>query len=412
MLFSIVPTSRGHDRKPLVYMIDSVGEERGMHYYNFSLVSALDEFDIDVVLVSTSETATHPLTPSNVKVRDGFRGIYRGGPRWVRGIRYAFSLLRIGWWAMRDEPQVAHFHFFQIPILDLALILFLEQLGVRVITTIHDVVPFHLGSDLESSIGRIYRRIYSTCSGLILNSAYARNALAQIDQDLLDKATVIPHGDFSEISSRMKRQHALQTGSAKVEIGLEPSVPMVLVFGTIKPNKRLDLALKAMVDVIDRFPDARLIIVGKPQDRDVSQDIQLACQLGVESNVVWRLERVSDRELILYFTAADVLVFPYQWIYQSGALHMAMSLGKAVVATAVGSNVDIIDDNLTGVLVPLDDSDAMSQAIIRLLEDPVLAQGMGDAARDYVATEFSWHGIARSTVAFYREICKGETKDG
>jgi glycosyltransferase involved in cell wall biosynthesis len=388
-------------------MVDSVGEHRGMHYYNFGLVSALNRIGADVVLISTPETVGHFLRPANVPVRNGFREIYGSKPKWVRGLWYVCSLWRIGWWAWQDRPKIVHFHFYQIPLLDLILLFWLRVLNIKTITTVHDVLPFTLNADVASEQGKVYHRLYASSSALIVHSKHAKASLSQLDSKLLDKSVLIGQGSYSDMAVRS----TLASEDAKRKIGLEASTPVILVFGTIKSNKRLDLVTEAMVKVCQTYPQSRLIIAGKPQEQSVSEYMELAQQLGVASNVLWRLEHITDEEMMWYFSAADVVVFPYQRIYQSAALVMAMSFAKPIVATAVGSNIEIIKNHKTGILVPLDDPNSMAEAIKTLLEDKEYAVGMGKAAYEYVTTNLSWEGIAETTASFYKRVLT-QTENG
>jgi D-inositol-3-phosphate glycosyltransferase len=383
--------------KPSVFMVDSVGAHRGMHYYNFALVSALNEAGARTILVSTPETAAHSLCPDNVPARGGFEGIYGDRPAWWRGLWYTLALLRIGWWAWRERPDVAHFHFYQVPLLDYVLLRWLKMLGVKTITTVHDVLPFDLGTDFASARGTIYHRLYTVSSGLLFHSKHVRDCLARLDPRLLGKSALIPQGNYSYMS----QQSLIATQDAKIKIGVEPSAAVILVFGTIKPNKRLDLVIEAMARVSKSHPGTKLVVAGKPQDQDVSRYIELADQVGVAPNVLWRLGHVTDAELVWYLSAADVVVFPYQWIYQSAALVMAMSFGKPVIATLVGSNAEIIRNDETGILVPLDDPGTWVQAMRMVLDDKAYALAIGKAAHEYVSVELSWEKIAASTLAFY-----------
>jgi glycosyltransferase involved in cell wall biosynthesis len=275
----------------------------------------------------------------------------------------------------------------------------LKLLGVRTVTTVHDVLPFDLGTDFASARGGIYHRLYTCSSGLVVHSKHTRNCLAELDSRLLGKVALIPQGNYSSVE-----QHRwVSRKEAKTKIGVEPCAPVILIFGTIKPNKRLDLVIEALPGISKMYPQAKLVIAGKVQDQDISKYVDLANRRGVASSVLWQLDYITDEELEWYFSAADVIVFPYQWIYQSAALMMAMSFGKPVVATAVGSNSELIKDNKTGILVPLDDVDAMVNAIQTVLEQKARASAMGKAAHEYVTTELSWNNIARSMLAFYRQ---------
>jgi glycosyltransferase involved in cell wall biosynthesis len=80
---------------------------------------------------------------------------------------------------------------------------------------------------------------------------------------------------------------------------------------------------------------------------------------------------------------------------------MAMNFGKPVIATAVGSNADIIRNNKTGILVPPDDPAAMAEAIQSVIDDREFGRALGIAAREYVTRDLSWTGIAEKTLGVY-----------
>ncbi len=381
-----------------VFLVDSIGEQRGMHYYNFSLADALQSTACSVVLISTEETINHKLVPEKIQKRAGFKGIYGQKPKWYRGMMYILSLLRIGRWCQQDKPDIVHFHFFQIPLFDLLLLKWLEFLDIKTIATVHDVLPFNIQPGKKSRTIQIFETLYSTLSGLILHSAYARESLRQLNIELINKSIIIPHGNFHEISIKLQDEVRLQQASTFFD------KRRILVFGTIKPNKRLDLVLNALPQVIDKYPNARLLIVGKPQDRSVAEDIELAEKLNITPYVYWQLERVNDNELTAHISNAEIIVFPYQWIYQSGAILMAMSFGKPIIATAVGSNTSLIEDQVTGILVPPDNPDDLADALIRLLAHPETAIQLGNAARNYSNIELSWKRIAESTLDYYHSV--------
>ncbi|MBK7896490.1 MAG: glycosyltransferase family 4 protein [Anaerolineaceae bacterium] len=371
-----------------------------MHYYNFSLTAELNKLDVDITLVSTFETAINLLRPEHITILPGFKGIYGETPKYIRGLRYAYSLLKIKQLILRSRPQITHFHFFQIPILDYLFLEVLEKIPTKRIITIHDVVPFAYGADVTVARHGFLHKIYQNASGLIVNSNHSMQKLADLDANLLKKTIFIQPGAYTKYIPEQK----FTTSEAKISLGLEPNTPIVLVFGTIKPNKRLDLVIEAISHLIATWPDIRLVIAGQTQDRDVNSEIALVKSLGISKNVIWKLERVSDEKMMLLFSTADVIVFPYQWIYQSAALLMAMSLRKAVIATAVGSNQDIIEDGKSGLLVSTTDARETAVAIQKLLADPQYAARLAKAAKKDVTERFSWESIAQETKQFYTQI--------
>ena len=154
-------------------------------------------------------------------------------------------------------------------------------MGIKSITTVHDVLPFNLAPDSADQRGKVYHRLYARSSGLILNSQHARDCLGTLDSKLLQKSALILPGSYSSIS----HQELIEPEEAKLRIGLERSTPAILVFGTIKPNKRLDWVIEAMPSVSQDYKEATLVVVGKPRECDVSPYIELANQLGVASIV-------------------------------------------------------------------------------------------------------------------------------
>jgi glycosyltransferase involved in cell wall biosynthesis len=89
-------------------------------------------------------------------------------------------------------------------------------------------------------------------------------------------------------------------------------------------------------------------------------------------------------------------------IYQSGALQVAYSFGKPVVATNVGGLSEAVEDGETGLLVPPRDHEKLGEALIALLNDEARARRMGARAKELSETAYSWDGIARQVVTALR----------
>ena len=110
--------------------------------------------------------------------------------------------------------------------------------------------------------------------------------------------------------------------------------------------------------------------------------------------------RVVDRYIEMsevrdLFATARVVVTPYLFGYQSGVVHLAMTMGRAVVSSDVGDFADVVVDGETGVLVPPRDPVKLSEALERIVGDPALAERLGAAAHRRITTEASWDRVAR-----------------
>jgi L-malate glycosyltransferase len=105
-----------------------------------------------------------------------------------------------------------------------------------------------------------------------------------------------------------------------------------------------------------------------------------------------------------FFAATDVAVVCSREEGMCNALLEAMAAGRAIVATAVGGNVELIEDGVNGLLVPPDDHHRLAQAIEGLLRDPSRAARLGAAARRRVEERHSRQVMVRRFESFYRQL--------
>jgi glycosyltransferase involved in cell wall biosynthesis len=98
---------------------------------------------------------------------------------------------------------------------------------------------------------------------------------------------------------------------------------------------------------------------------------------------------------------ATVVIYPYLNSTQSGALQVAYTFGKPVIATNVGGLPEAVEAGKSGFLVPPSTPDELAQAILKIINDPSLAQEMGIYAKYLSDTKFSWKSIAREILSIY-----------
>jgi rhamnosyl/mannosyltransferase len=169
--------------------------------------------------------------------------------------------------------------------------------------------------------------------------------------------------------------------------------------GRLVPYKGVDVLLEAMKSL-----DGLALIVGDGPLR--SRLEAQARDLGI-SNRVRFLGSVSDQELAALYGACSVFVLPSVTRQEAfGVVQLeAMSAGKPVVSTDVGTGVGWVNRNgETGFVVPPRDVSALRDAIARLLEDPELGTSMGDAGAKRVRSDFTVERMIDDTLALYREV--------
>lgn len=182
-----------------------------------------------------------------------------------------------------------------------------------------------------------------------------------------------------------------QKAAARARLGVGEA-PFALYLGHIPRGNDLDLALDALALLGEALPQARLVIAG---DGDGLPELQQRAQAaGVADHVVfpgW----IEQDESPAYIAAADAVVNPYRDTLINrakcaGKVVAAMALGKAVVTSRVGQNLEYIEDGRSGLLVEPGDAVGLAQALLTVLRNPSWAAHLGHNAQQRIAKRFDW----------------------
>ena len=200
--------------------------------------------------------------------------------------------------------------------------------------------------------------------------------------------------------------------------GIDPSRPSVVFVGRITRQKGLAHLLDAAA-AID--PDAQLVLcTGAPDTPEIAAEITatVARVRAERGNVVWVQQMLSKAEIAQILSHASVFVCPS--IYEPlGIVNLeAMACEAPVVATATGGIPEVVEDGVTGLLVPFEPVADASRApadparfaadiasrVNELLADPARAEAMGQAGRNRAVENFDWGAIAMQTLDVYRRL--------
>ncbi len=179
----------------------------------------------------------------------------------------------------------------------------------------------------------------------------------------------------------------------------------ILFFGRIEPYKGLDILLRAIPDVFSKHPDWRLHIAG-------GGDISPYRKYLNDRRILVTNRFVSDAEVAGFMQRASIVALPYLSASQSGVIPTAFAFRKAVIATGVGGIPDMVQDHRTGILIPPNDPEALTQAINELIEHPLLREKVGENGFAYANEHLGWNAIARKHLAFYEQILTGKPAEG
>jgi glycosyltransferase involved in cell wall biosynthesis len=194
---------------------------------------------------------------------------------------------------------------------------------------------------------------------------------------------VIPHGDERIIAA----EPPPPTGEKRV-----------LFFGDWRRAKGLHELLAAFDVLARRLPEARLTIAGTPSpDGDPELVRRWAAQRPGQVEIIDRYVPLDAVPGI--FARARVVAAPYLAGSQSGVVHLAMTMSRAVVASDVGELGQAVVDGETGRVVPAGDIDALADALEQLLSDDALATRLGAEGRRRVLTDSGWELVAERVEA-------------
>jgi glycosyltransferase involved in cell wall biosynthesis len=193
------------------------------------------------------------------------------------------------------------------------------------------------------------------------------------------KVTVIPNGVDTRRFAPLPDVVAIRS-----ELGIGPTDPVVGIVAALRPEKNHEMFLETASRVGQQVPSARFLIVGDGPCRDALQ--KRATELGIADQTLF----VGSRDDVPRLLAAmDVFALTSHIEANPLSILEAMSVGRTVVATNVGSIHEAVAEGRTGFLVTPGDAYQMTDRVLRLLNDPLKSQAMGMAAREAVVTRWS-----------------------
>ncbi len=268
-----------------------------------------------------------------------------------------------------------------------------------VVWRMHDIVDTDAYSKLNVML-------FKVCASLFAHRIIAiSGAVAKAFEDLRisrEKISVVYHGIDMEEDKVLGKRMAMRR-----ELGIDEKDPVVGFVGRLVDWKGPDVFIRSAQEVSKRMPEARFLIVGDAVfgERDYVEQLKNLClELGIEDRVIFTgyredvLEVMSAMNVLVH---ASVLPEPFGMV-----LIEAMSLGLPVVATQGGGVGEIVKAEETGLIIPPKDSEAMAEAIFRILSDKGMARRMGEAGKRRAAELFDGDESVRN---LEREILKAWT---
>jgi glycosyltransferase involved in cell wall biosynthesis len=279
----------------------------------------------------------------------------------------------------------------------------LRDLRIPVVTTLHTILQ-----NPSADQRRVIHELGVLSARLVVMSERGSKMLREIYGVPEGKIDLIPHGilDMPFVDSNFYKD----------QFGVEGK-HVLLTFGLLSPNKGIENVLRALPEVVKKFPDLVYIILGATHPNLVREHGEayrltlerLAKDLGIKRHVSFYNRFVDQEELKVFLGVADLYITPYQNAAQttSGTLAYAFGSGKAVISTPYWHAEELLGDG-RGVLVPFGDSNAMTEAILGLLGDDTRRHAMRKRAY-LLGREMVWSKAAQSYMASFESARRNPT---
>jgi len=365
----------------------------GLYAYTDALCSGLCGAGAEVTVLTSSLWANLP-RPYKVErcqfefidKKKQWSQLHWAADRFCRSLR---NSVRRNRFAVREHFDVAHFQDVGTPLLDQ---FFLKPLArhLPVVLTVHDVKPHY-----ERFVSRasFIRRSLQIPHRLIVHYEDGKKQLVDHWGACAEHIDVIPHGIIP-------LQNPPSPTDARKKLNLPSDRQIILFFGGIRPNKGLDILLKALEIIKSRNRRVLLVIAGGLLGRfNFESYADVIKKADLSDYVQTFIQFIPEEEVDYFFAASNLVVLPYlKFEAQSGVLLRAYAHKKPVVASNVGAMGELVSSDEVGLVVEPGDAEPLSEAVISVL-------GSLDKFQSRYSPEledkYSWKHIAKLTMRSY-----------
>lgn len=366
--------------------------------HDFKVVKLLD-------LWKRNETST-VVAPRN-KMQAIWNSVFWNARRALRGTRWFLEWVKLIAYLLKTKPDIVQFGSIEFP-MESILLHFLRWRGLTLTQICHEFEARETKSGIFSGINnRLFKDVFRAFSVLFFHSKSNLERFHELYPNIpASRFRLIPMGNgliFPQSANGPLLQKNLQT-----KYGLKPEDLVVVFFGNITPSKGVPDLLNAFAKVYAQNHRARLVIAGMPLKYiDMNSLIGTAANLGIGSVTHFDTRYLPMEEVKPLMGLATVVIYPYINSTQSASIQAAYACGKPVVATRVGGLPDVVMHGESGFLVEPHSPDELSEAILKIINDPELASSMGSCAKELSETTFAWPPIAGTVAGVYNEIVSG-----
>jgi D-inositol-3-phosphate glycosyltransferase len=378
----------------------------GAPHYEAGLVSGLVKQGLLLDVVGGDDLAGVPtLRDPAVRFLNIFGTLNPGSSVWRKLRRLLTSYLGLMHYAMTTESPLFHLQWpYKFVFFDRTLLnVYYKALGKKLVFTAHNIDQDARDGTHSWSNQISLRFLYWIVDHIIVHTNLMKAQLVDGFGIKEGKVSVIPHGVMSTVP-----ESSIGRLEARRRLGLGPDERVLLFFGLISPYKGLEHLISAVGQLRSNGTTCSLLIAGRIKEcQEYWESLQqLVAQHQVGDQVRTELRHIPDNEVEIYFKAADVLVMPYNNIFQSGVLFLSYRFGLPVIAADVGSMGEDVVAGVTGYVFRAKDAKDLARTIEEFFSSLLYREleTRRRIIRDWAFERYSWTRIGELTSAVYTSI--------
>lgn len=277
---------------------------------------------------------------------------------------------------------------------------FIGRLSARlagVPNIVHHAHGFSFNRQLGAGSRRFYiflERLAARSGDLIISvNELQRQMAIEFGVDAPDRICTVHNGIDLRPFLRANRD------AARAKLGFNGATPVIGAIGRLEEQKGLVYLIRAFPLILRQTPSAHLVVAGEgPLRMELERE---AAKSGAGSQIHFLGFRRDVPEMLAAF---DVYVQPSLWEGLSISLIEALAAGKPIVATNIEGNREVVDDGMTGLLVPASDPEATARSVNELLGSPGFARTLGLNARCAAEERFSEERMVEQNLKAYDAV--------
>lgn len=367
--------------KPRIAIVDHVGMKAGMDCYDLGLCEALN---LEGYNSSVYSNFSGPADLSKKVFR------FRVHENLFSLIRLMIAYFRLASELKSKDTDYCILHGFRFGFLEWFFMRLIAGSQARIFLIVHDPESLIGDKGMKKWKSEMFQLAYK----IIVHNKFCYDEIKKdLSSEFSGKVAIISHGNYNVIFEGFEKVEQF-----RVENDLHQGKKCILFFGQIKESKGLDILLEAFAKT-DR--KCWLIVAGRMRRHSFKKYELLISKYGLKERVKLIIGYITPEKRNILFQLADAVVLPYRKVYQSGVMLMAMSYGKALIASDLGPNKEIINDKQNGFLFRSENVGELADVLTDVMKNDIARKEVAARGKTFVQEQLNWNTIAKEWIKHF-----------